>query len=138
MGSRGAGLRAFKIDFLEPVDEIVVTAPEPAPRRSALDRAEVPASADCALPLRRYKRTRVALQAVVVIDRNRSFHVRTADISEGGILIEDYPGPRLEPGRLVGLAVNGVLSDADDTGDNVYLMQVVRHDGRTMALRFAR
>ncbi len=87
--------------------------------------------------LRRHRRVEVRLSVTVVLDRNAIFEARTCNVSEGGMLLGEYRGPELAPGRLIGLNMGGVLSDADNDNAERYLMRVVRQTGETLALRFA-
>ena len=87
--------------------------------------------------LRRHRRVDVRLSVTVVLDRNSIFEARTRNVSEGGMLLGEYRGPELAPGRLIGLNMGGVISDADNDNAERYLMRVVRQAGETLALRFA-
>ena len=89
------------------------------------------------LDLRRHRRVDVRLSVTVVLDRNSIFEARTLNVSEGGMLLGEYRGPELAPGRLIGLNMGGVISDADNDNAERYLMRVVRQTGETLALRFA-
>jgi hypothetical protein len=86
---------------------------------------------------RRFRRVVLELRAAVVLDRETACLARTIDLSEGGILLEDYHGPSLSRGRLVGVNLRGVLSDQADGDSEQYLMRVVCHRGEQLALRFA-
>jgi len=88
------------------------------------------------LDLRRFRRVSVRLRVSVVVDRQSVFEASTCNVSEGGMLLEDYRGPQLAPGRLVGINMGGVISDGDEVGNERYLMRVVRHEGDLLALRF--
>lgn len=85
---------------------------------------------------RRHRRVDVRLPAAVVVNRANAYIARTANISESGVLLSDYRGPELARGRLVGLSLAGVLSDAGD-GEQHYMARIVRYCGDTLALRFA-
>jgi hypothetical protein len=89
------------------------------------------------LDLRRHRRVDVRLGVTVVLDRNSMYEARTCNVSEGGMLLGEYRGPQLPPGRLIGLNMGGVISDADNDNAERYLMRVVRQAGETLALRFA-
>src|SRR5512139_3328931 len=90
-----------------------------------------------ALDLRRHRRVAVRLGVTVVLDRNSLYEAHTCDVSEGGMLLGEYRGPDLAPGRLIGLNMGGVISDADADNAERYLMRVVRQSGDMLALRFA-
>lgn len=86
---------------------------------------------------RRFRRVGVRLRVAVMIDRDTACLARTEDLSEGGLSLSDYHGPSLARGRLVGVNLRGVVSDAGDADGEQYLMRVVRHEGERLALRFA-
>ena len=99
-----------------------------------MNQARTPAQATDA---RRHRRVNVRLSVTVVPDRHAAFEACSSNISEGGMLLRDYSGPELAPGRLVGLNIGGVISDAGDDAAERYLMRVVRQEGDRLALRFA-
>lgn len=86
---------------------------------------------------RRFRRVPVRLRVAVVLDRETACLAHTVDMSEGGMLVEDYHGPELARGRLVGVNLRGVLDDHGDADNEPYLMRVVRQHGERVALRFA-
>lgn len=113
--------------------------PNPESRDTIIDVIAVQrgAMAEAVKEARRFGRVEVRLLVAVVLDRASAYVARTENVSEGGILLSNYHGPELGPGRLVALHITGILSDADDTGDEHYLMRIVRHCGDTLALRFS-
>lgn len=86
--------------------------------------------------LRVHRRVGVGLRIAVVLDRETAYMARTENVSEGGLLVRDYRGPRLASGRVIGVNIRGVISDAGDDDASQYLMRVVRHSGENIALRF--
>lgn len=86
---------------------------------------------------RQHRRVDVALSASIVLARGERYSARTVDVSEGGILIENYRGPALSEGRLVGIDLQGVVSDEDSDEHSQLLMRVVRQIDDKVALRFA-
>jgi hypothetical protein len=87
--------------------------------------------------LRNHRRVDVRLRVAIVLDRETACLARTLNLCEGGMLVAEYHGPRLQRGRLVGVNLRGVLSDGDAGEAEHYLMRVVRHAGDRLALRFA-
>lgn len=90
-----------------------------------------------AVESRRFRRVAVRLRVAMVIDRETACIAHTVDLSEGGMLIEDYHGPALARGRIVGVNLRGVLDDQGSTDTEPYLMRVVRQREGRVALRFA-
>lgn len=86
---------------------------------------------------RRFRRVEVGLRVALQLARDTACLARTANISEGGMLLVDYHGPQLAAGRLVGVNLRGVLSDGGEDDSDHYLMRVVRHHGERVALRFS-
>lgn len=79
-------------------------------------------------------RVRVKLRVAVAL-RQCAFLAETIDVSETGILIDNYGGPPLEFGRRVGIMIRGILSD--EQADEFWLMRVMRGDGARLALSFS-
>lgn len=99
---------------------------------------ETPAPDNAALPdPRRFRRVGVKLRVAVVLGRHTAYLAHSYDISEGGMQIEGYQGPKLATGRLIGVNMRGVISDASGEDGEQYLVRVVRHDGEVLAVRFA-
>lgn len=73
---------------------------------------------------------------VAIATKNCSYLAESADISETGMLVQNYYGPRLSKGKKVFAIVRGVISDADDDG-GISTWYVARVDSRTMALTFS-
>ena len=86
---------------------------------------------------RRFRRVEVRLRVAMVIDRETACIAHTVNMSEGGMLVEDYRGPALARGRIVGVNLRGVLDDQGNTDSEPYLMRVVRQREGRVALRFA-
>jgi len=61
---------------------------------------------------RQHRRVNVALDVTVILDRSTSVKARTFNVSESGMLLRSYAGPGLPMGRLVGLRIGGIISDA--------------------------
>lgn len=87
--------------------------------------------------MRSFPRVNVGLRAGVLLDGDTACFARTVNISEGGMLLEDYCGPPLARGRLIGVSVRGLISDENDGDVEKLLLRVVRHRGQRIALRFA-
>lgn len=87
---------------------------------------------------RKHSRVSVRLAATVDINRGASYSAHTLDMSEGGTLISGFKGPRLPIGQMVGVSINGLVSDegADAGRGSRFLMRVVRHEADRVALRF--
>lgn len=88
---------------------------------------------------RRHRRVDVTLGAKVILGRDEQYNATTVDMSEGGLLLEKYDGPALKNGRLVGIDLQGIVSDhGSDNADesNQMLLRVVRCEGGYVALRF--
>lgn len=125
--------RALRVEKLDYIEE----APAPGPEASRTEERLAASWKHHAVELRRRKRVPVGLRASVVLDRENVFDARTVDISESGVLIHGYGGPALREGRLIGVTLRGLLSDASRVaGDDLYVMRVVRHDGERLALDF--
>ena len=88
------------------------------------------------LSRRAHKRVGVKLRVAVVLGRDTAYLAHTHNMSESGVLINDFSGPQLCKGRLVGLNLRGVVGDNADDESQQYLMRVVRHDSGELALRF--
>ncbi len=86
---------------------------------------------------RSHRRVGVNLRAAVVLGEDEAYIAVTVDMSEGGVLLENYTGPMLRPGRLVGLNLQGVVSDDESAHSDQFLMRVARCEGERLALRFA-
>lgn len=86
---------------------------------------------------RRYRRVGVKLRVAVVLGRHTAYLAHSSDISEGGLQITGYQGPKLSPGRLIGVNMRGVVSDSAGDDGEQYLVRVVRQDGDMLAVRFA-
>lgn len=93
---------------------------------------------------RRFRRVEVRLPTTIMVERTEAWPAQTVDLSEGGALVRGYHGPALSPGRLVGVSIQGIVSD-DGADEEVreeglfamrLLMRVVRHEAETLALRF--
>lgn len=93
---------------------------------------------------RRYRRVEVRLPTTIMVDRTEAWPAQTVDLSEGGAMVRGYHGPTLSPGRLVGVSIQGIVSDdgalEDSAEEGLFamrlLMRVVRHETDTLALRF--
>ena len=84
---------------------------------------------------RTHRRVDVRLRVAVFLDKETACLAWTTNLGEGGMLLDDYHGPQLQRGRLVGISMRGVVSDTQE-GEDHYLMRVVRHAGQVLALRF--
>lgn len=84
-----------------------------------------------------HRRVSVNLRVAVVLGKDTAYLGHTQNMSESGLLINDYNGPELQRGRLVGVNLRGVVGDNADDDSHQYLMRVVRHSGNELALRFA-
>ena len=109
-------------DYSLPVIDLVAVERDPM--------AEAVREARC------HGRVEVRLPVALVLDSAATYVARTENVSESGMLLSNYKGPELSPGRLVALHITGILSDGVDTGDETYLMRIVRHCGDTVAMRF--
>ncbi|MFM7275932.1 MAG: hypothetical protein ACKO4A_19155 [Gammaproteobacteria bacterium] len=78
----------------------------------------------------------VKLRVGVVLGRHTAYLAHSFDIYEGGMQIEGYQGPKLATGRLIGVNIRGVISDASGEDGEHYLVRVVRHEGESLAVRF--
>lgn len=89
---------------------------------------------------RNHARVNVRLAATIDINRSVTYSAHTLDISEGGTLVAGFKGPQLPIGQMVGVAINGLLSDETVQGERSsrFLMRVVRHESDRVALRFDR
>lgn len=98
------------------------------------------ANAASAAGQRTYSRVNVKLSATIDINRSVTYSAHTLDISEGGTLVAGFKGPQLPIGQMVGVAINGLLSDETVQGERSsrFLMRVVRHESDRVALRFDR
>lgn len=93
---------------------------------------------------RRFRRVEVRLPTTIMVDRTEAYPAQTVDLSEGGALVRGYHGPTLSAGRLVGVSIQGIVSDGgadEEVGEEGLfamrlLMRVVRHETDTLALRF--
>ena len=85
---------------------------------------------------RRCRRVGVKLRVAIVLGRDTEYLAHTSNMSESGLLVEDYSGPPLKPGRLVGVNLRGVVSDGVEEDSQQYLMRVVRQNGSHLALKF--
>lgn len=85
---------------------------------------------------RAHRRVQVRLGVDIVLGRDSTCIGYTENMSESGVLVKDFDGPQLKKGRLVGMNMRGVLSDANEGEAEQYLMRVVRHSGSELALRF--
>lgn len=86
---------------------------------------------------RSYRRVNVGLSATVVLSREEVYMAQTVDLSEGGIKLEQYFGPPLKEGRLIGVNVDGIVTGSDDgNGEESFLMRVVRCVEDQLALHF--
>lgn len=93
---------------------------------------------------RRYRRVEVRLPTTIMVDRTEAWPAQTVDLSEGGAMVRGYHGPTLSPGRLVGVSIQGIVSDdgvvEDSAEEGLFamrlLMRVVRHETDILALRF--
>jgi hypothetical protein len=81
------------------------------------------------------ERVQVRLR-VAVSGKRCDYLAESVDISETGVLIDEYRGPRLRPGREIEVQIHGVLSDSD-AGRAYCRMRVVRTSGTQVALRFS-
>ena len=100
-------------------------------------KAAAQSSADSGIPdPRRFRRVGVKLRVAVVLGRHTAYLARSCDISEGGMQIEGYQGPKLATGRLIGVNMRGVISDTPGEDGEQYLVRVVRHEGESLAVRF--
>ncbi len=79
----------------------------------------------------RAERVPVRLQVVV-----GDYVAKSADISESGVLINNYEGPELSEGDTVRVLIEGILSD-DDSGYELAYMHVVRVHDTQLALSFS-
>lgn len=79
-------------------------------------------------------RVRVKLRVAVAM-RQCAFLAETVDISETGILIDNYDGPPLDFGCRVGIMIRGIISD--EQADEFWLMRVARCAGARLALSFS-
>ena len=76
---------------------------------------------------------RVPVRLLVVVG---DFVAKSANISETGVLINNYEGPELSEGDTVRVLIEGILSD-DDSGYGLAYMYVVRIQGTQLALAFS-
>jgi PilZ domain len=74
--------------------------------------------------------------AVVLVGRDTAYLGYTQDVSESGLLIRDYNGPKLAKGSLVCVNLRGVIDDNVNEESQQYQMRVVRHRGTELALKF--
>ena len=78
---------------------------------------------------------RVPVRLQVAIGTNdRAFLAESIDISESGILMENYSGPALTEGRRVHVLVQGIVCDSED--DQFLTMLVARCTKGRVALAF--
>lgn len=86
---------------------------------------------------RSHRRVSVGLSATVVLSREEVYLAQTVDMSEGGIRLEQYFGPQLKEGRLIGVNVHGIVTGSDDgSTEESFLMRVVRCAEDQLALHF--
>ena len=79
----------------------------------------------------RAERVPVRLQVVV-----GDYVAKSANISESGVLINNYDGPELSEGDTVRVLIEGIISD-DDSGYELAYMYVVRIHATQLALSFS-
>ena len=95
-----------------------------------------PEAASAEYELRIHKRVDIGLRVAIVLDRETAYMARSDNVSEGGLMVREYRGPKLVSGRLVGVNIRGVISDGGDEEPHQYIMRVIRHSGERIALRF--
>ncbi len=79
----------------------------------------------------RAERVPVRLQVVI-----GDYVAKSVNISETGVLINNYEGPELSEGDTVRVLIEGIISD-DDSGYELAYMYVVRIQGTQLALSFS-
>ena len=79
------------------------------------------------------KRVPVHLQ-VAIGTNDTAYLADCVDISETGLLMENYAGPKLCEGKMVHVLVQGIVCDSDE--DQFLNMMVARCTGNLVALAF--
>ena len=87
------------------------------------------------LGLRKAERVPVRLQ-VAIAQKDCAYLAQSVDISENGILIENYSGPEVSEGDKLFAFIKGIIAD-EDAGDGLCSLFVARAWGTRLALSFA-
>ena len=72
---------------------------------------------------------------VAIDSKDAAYLAESVDISETGVLVENYDGPKLRKGKKVRVIIQGVVAD-EDTDDDYSDMYVARVAGKRVAFTF--
>ena len=86
------------------------------------------------LGLRKAERVPVRLQ-VAIAQKDCAYLAESVDISENGILVENYRGPDVYEGEKLFAFIKGIIAD-NDAGDDLCSLYVARAGGSRLALTF--
>ena len=84
---------------------------------------------------RKYRRVNVNLK-VAIPGKNHTYPASVLNISEGGLMISGYQGPKLALDEEIQLHIDGILSDNKASKVDTYTMKVLRIDGDKIGLVF--
>ncbi|NNC54376.1 MAG: PilZ domain-containing protein [Pseudomonadales bacterium] len=85
---------------------------------------------------RAHRRVKVELKGALCLPGKPIKMVRTSNISEGGIGLQQAAGPLPKNGALVKLQLDGVVSSNADRDFDVYSMKVVYSNDNAIGLVF--